>query len=45
LQWLIPDQACAFRVIFQHKLARVKGFELGAVPDAEDSGFREPLQD
>ena len=32
-------------MIFQYKLARVKCFELGAVPDTDDSGFREPLQD
>jgi hypothetical protein len=41
---LITDETRSFRTIFKHKLARVKCFELGAVSDAEDGGFREPFQ-
>src|SRR6266508_3117946 len=44
-QRFISDEARPFRMIFQHKLARVKCFELGAVPNTDDGGFREPLQD
>ena len=44
-QRFLPDQPRAFGVIFQHELARVKSFELGTVPDADDGGVREPLQD
>src|SRR5919109_5655201 len=42
---LIADETRSFRTIFKHELARVKCFELGAVPDADDGGFREPFED
>src|SRR2546427_9395380 len=45
LKRFISDQARAFGMIFQHELARVKCLELGAVPDTDDGGFREPLSD
>src|SRR5215207_2259995 len=32
-------------MIFQHELACVKCFEFGTVPDTDNGGFRESLQD
>jgi hypothetical protein len=40
-EWFIANQTCTFRVVFQHELACVKGFELGTMPDTDNGGFRE----
>src|SRR6185503_9277703 len=43
-QRFIADEPRALGMIFQHELARMKCFELGAMAHTDDGGFRESLQ-